>query len=501
MIEDELKLAVHGLFTLPELTDDEHGLRVEPDGTRVLRATYWDTADLRLARNGVTLRHRTGEDGPPWQLKLPVTGRGEGVREELAERGRPEEVPAALRSLVTGWARTAPLAPVATLRTSRAVHRVVDGDGKELAELVDDTVSVVEGRRVVARFRELEVERRAADDGVMTWLRDRLVDAGAVEGEFTPKVVRALGPMAAHGTDLPSPERPGRKAPAGEVVAASLADGVRRLITHDAPVRRGAHDAVHQMRVACRRLRSDLRTYGPLVDAEWAQGLRDELSWLADVLGAARDLEVLRERIRDAAESDPLAPVDPGAVARIDVLLAGREDVALAAVAEALDQPRYAALLERVVEAARHPALTPLASEPVEEALTPLVSAAWEKLASKAAKLTPTKADHTWHKVRILAKRARYAAEAAAPAIGKPAKRTGEAAASVQDLLGRHQDAVVATDALLEIAEANPSEWRLVLTCGRLAERERAEVREVRAAFGEVWRDASAPKVTRWLRG
>ncbi len=499
MIEDEIKLAVHGPFVLPDLVDPQRGIgAVESAGSRTLRATYWDTADLRMARNGVSLRHRTGEDGPPWQLKLPVPG-SDRAREELAEQGGPRDVPAALRALVTGWTRAAVLVPVATLRTDRSVYNVLDAAGDAVAELVDDTVSVLDRRRVVARFRELEVERRSADDGTMDWLRDRLVAAGAVEGQFTPKVVHALGPLATEPSDLPEPPKLTAGASATAVVGYAMAKGVRRLVAHDAPVRREAPDAVHQMRVACRRLRSDLRTFGPVVDPDWAGGLRDELKWLGGSLGAARDLEVLRERVARAAAADPLAPLDPDAVARIDAVLAEREKHALAEVEAALATDRYPALLERVVEAARHPAVTAEAARPAEEALTPLVAKAWRKLERAAGKLAEDDPDEDWHQVRIRAKRARYAAEAVAPALGSDAKRLGSAASSLQDLLGDHQDAVVATEALLGIASDHPDDIRLVVTCARLAERERAAARRARQEFPAAWAKARRSKNTKWL--
>jgi hypothetical protein len=73
------------------------------------------------------------------------------------------------------------------------------------------------------------------------------------------------------------------------------------------------------------------------------------------------------------------------------------------------------------------------------------------------------------------------------------------AAESIQELLGRHQDAAVAAGTLLDLAGRHPDEPLLVLTCGRLAERERAAVRECRAAFPAAWDRASRPQVTRWL--
>lgn len=503
-VEDELKLAAPGPFALPDLTagDGLPGVgSVSSAGRRTLRATYWDTEDLRLARNGVTLRHRTGEPGAPWQLKLPATGSGPGTsRLELAEPGPAGRVPDGLRALLTGWVRTAELVPVATLRTERDVHLVLGPDGSQLAELVDDAVSVLQGRRVLSRFRELEVERRGGPDELLAALQDALVAAGAVPGAFTPKVVRALGPLATTPSDLPEPPDLDRAASAGAVVAYSLAVGVRRLVGQHARVLRGEPDGVHQMRVACRRLRSDLRTFRPLVDREWADGLRAELKWLADSLGAARDLEVLRARIADEAGDDPLAPLDQAAVSRVDGALADRERTAESDVEAALGTARYAELLDRMVAAARRPVLTAAAGEPAGSALPPLVGRAWRQLAKAARRLHPDGPDDEWHEVRILAKRARYASEAVSPALGKRATRLAAAAASVQQVLGEHQDAVIVADTVADVAADHPGDVPLVLVCGRLVERERAAVRAARAEFPAAWQKASAPRTTAWLR-
>jgi CHAD domain-containing protein len=473
---------------------------VRSEGRRTLQATYWDTPDLRLIRNGVTLRYRTGEDGPPWQIKLPLPASGPGVRrEEIAEPGGPDSVPAKLAGLLTGWVRTAKLGPVARLRTERDVHKVLAGDGSELAELVDDSVSVLDGKRTLSRFRELELERRGADDVVLSGLRDQLVAAGAVEGEFTPKVVHALGPLATAPSDLPEPPRLSRRSSAGAVVAYSLATNLRRLISQHAPVRRGEDDAVHQMRVACRRLRSDLRTFRPVVDQAWAEGLRAELKWLAGSLGVARDLEVLRQRIADAADADPLAPLDEDAVSRVDAELESRERAALSEVDTALGSRRYAELLDRLVEAARHPVLTAAAGEPAEDVLRPLVARSWRKLKKGERRLAPDGADYDWHRVRILAKRARYAGEAVAPALGKPASRLAKAAESVQDLLGEHQDAAVAAETWLSIARSDPDDHSLAVTAGRLYERERSTIRTVRAKFPAAWAATTKRRMVEWL--
>jgi len=503
MREEERKLAVAPTFELPELASPDTGVADVVAGPRlVLRATYYDTEDLRLARNSMTLRHRTGQGSPTWHLKLPVAGEDASVREELAVRGAAGRIPDTLRELVTAWVRGGELVAVSTLRTRRQVYALCNEEGTELAELVDDTVSVLDGRRVSSTFRELEVERRADDGNLLERVAARLVAAGAVEDGFVPKVVRALGPRAVEPGDLPQPPGVSRRSRAGDVVTLSLVSGTRRLVSSDVGVRRSSDDAVHQMRVACRRMRSDLRTFAPLVEPEWAEQARTELKWLADVLGGPRDLEVLRARLQETADRDRLAPLDPDAVAAIDAVLVAREEVALAELREALASPRYLALVEFLLTAATAPPLTPAAQDSAATALPPLVGKTWDALSRKADKLTPEADDESWHRVRILGKRARYAAEAVAPALGKPAARLGKAVAAVQEVLGEHQDAAIAADTVLALGqELDPSSAALdvAVTCGRLAERERAAVRTARSAFPPVWDRATNKKNLGWL--
>lgn len=496
--EEELKFTVPGMFELPDLAPCvPAGAAVRQLARRELRATYYDTADLRLARMGITLRYRTGESGAPWHLKLP-TGTT-GVRDELATDGTADSVPRELTALVTAWVRTATLAPVATLRTERDTWLITDDAGETLAEVVDDAVSILDGTKVLSKFREVEVERGSAGDDLLPAVGALLTSAGGVSGEFTPKVMRALGPRSAASPDVPSPRKPGRLASAGDAVTFALRRTVRTLLEYDVRVRRREHDAVHQMRVACRRLRSDLRTFGTLVEKEWADRLHTDLRWLAAALGGPRDAEVLRARLHRTATADPLSPLDPALIARVDTELVAREEAALAALEEVLNSPRYVALLDLLVEAARSPRLTDLATQPSAYVLPSLVGGAWRKLAKRATKLHLDDPDEPWHETRIRAKRARYAAEATAPALGKDATRLAKACARVQDVLGEHQDAATAADVWIGVAAAHPGDATLALTCGRLAERERTAVHRARAAFGPVWSKASRPKVTRWL--
>jgi CHAD domain-containing protein len=246
-------------------------------------------------------------------------------------------------------------------------------------------------------------------------------------------------------------------------------------------------------------LRSDLRTFRPLLDPAWADGLRVELSWLADVLGGARDAEVLRQRLRASAATDPVAPLDDAAVARIDADLSASEEEALSGLETALDSPRYLDLLERLLDAARAPRpASDAAGRSAHDVLPGLVRRPWRKLRD-AAELSMGDPDAAWHAARIHGKRTRYAADAAAPVLGGDAADLAHALGAVQDLLGEHQDAAVAADTWLAIARTHPDDHALAVTAGRLYERERATIRRVRKRFPAAWNAASQPRLTDWL--
>ena len=511
-----LTFSVHGRFRLPpltgETTDEATGettgvARALAGPPATVRTTYVDSGDLRLARSGVSLVHRACTVGSPpaarqraiagetpgWVLTLPAFP-DPTETSVLSAPGGVATVPPSLRELVTSWSRRAPLEAVATLRTVRTGVTLLGQAEETLAELCDETVSVLDGRNVLARFRELHLRSVQLTSAGLDEVVRRLTEAGAVEGEFLPRLVRALGTRALAPADVPRPTPVGLDDPAGAAVDAAVRRSVRRLQHADSAVRRRLPDGVHQMRVACRRLRSDLRTFGPLVEREWAEGLRTELSWLAESMGAARDIEVLRQRFHQDADAgadyDPL-PLDPGGLARIDNLLAAREVKALREADVALRSQRYLDLLDALVGAVREPRLSAAADEPCAQALPPLVSSAWVRLGKHARRLRPDGADETWHSARIVAKRARYAAEAVAPVLGRRARRLATLAASVQEVLGEHQDAAIAAQTVHDLARAHPRDGALALAAGRLVERERNRVAASRAAFPRLWREAA----------
>jgi CHAD domain-containing protein len=265
---------------------------------------------------------------------------------------------------------------------------------------------------------------------------------------------------------------------------------LRRLLTADVGVRRRHEDAVHQMRVACRRLRSDLKTFRPLVEPLWGESLRAECKWLADSLGDARDLEVLRERLRQPVDAERTLPYDRAAFARLDNILAVREQKALSAAADALQSERYLRLLETLVDAAREPVLAPLAQQRCSKVLPPLVRSAWNTMAKRARKLSASDPDDDWHEARIKAKQSRYAAEAVVAVLGRPASRLAGAAKAVQEVLGRHQDAAIAAETVAAIAADVEEDGALCYVAGRLVEWNRGDIGRTRQEFPAVWKKA-----------
>ncbi|WP_432836052.1 CHAD domain-containing protein [Dactylosporangium sp. CA-092794] len=506
MLEEERKYLVDEGFTMPDLSAAGRVSAREPV---TLRATYYDTPERLLTRHGVALRYRR-HDTPAkvWTVKLPSTRAG--VRHEYS---RPSAgagvVPPELLDLVTAYRRGRALGPAAVLRTVRTVYDVAAKDGTLLAEVADDVVSVLDGRRVTLRFREIEVERVAGEPRVLDRIERLLLRAGASTGDFVPKHVRAMGELDA--AVLVAPEAPRRKARAGDVVTDAIRRDVARIFRHDPFARLretmpNGDTPVHQMRVGTRRLRSDLQTFQALLDPEWTARLRAELSWLAAALGGARDVEVLRERLHRTAAADPLMPPDPAAVARIDAALAAREEAALRTMDAALRSRRYVRLLDALVGAVRAPQLSPLARERADAVLPGIVRKPWRRLAfggggmPGAGELTPDLPDDEWHEVRKRAKRARYAADAVSPIVGPDAVLLAKAIARAQGVLGEHQDAAIAADAWLAAAAAKPADHALAVTAGRLYERERAAVTRARAEFPAVWESVLEEKNIAWLK-
>ncbi len=463
-LERETKLSVERGFRLP----DGLGAPLLP---RTFISDYFDTTDFRLARAGVTLRLRKEAGRRLWQLKVgAVRGRWEL---ELEDGG--STPPARLTDLLLVHLRGMPVELVGRLRTWRATVRVQE-DGQAIADVVLDTVSVLDQRRVIRSFREVEIEAAEGDEAQLAQLEKQLRLAGAGDHDGRPKLLRAL--------DLPAkqaPVPPHPNAPVPEHLIASLTAHVESLIAQDPLVRLGTDpEAVHQMRVAGRRFRAVLRAASPLLEPAWADPLRAEVAWLGTVLGAARDLDVQIEYFEQEAKT--LDRQDRAPIARLIRKCKVQREIAQERLLAELRSDRYLALMDRLMSASREPKMVQ-----ADVALRDLAAQEFRRLRKCVRNLPEHPADAELHRVRIKAKRARYAAELAATTVGKSAWRFVEGVRALQDLLGAHQDAVVGEARVRTFLEGAGS-MRAAFAAGQMVERLRRRRHEARGGWSKIWK-------------
>mgnify|MGYP001765237527 CR=1 FL=1 len=476
---------------------------VQPPVEYDLEATYFDTVDLQLQRAKITLRRRTGGTDEGWHLKLP--GNGEARIEVHAPLGEADAVPTELLDRVRAHVRDHAVSPVAVLSTHRTVRHLTAEDGTVLAELCDDRVHA-ESRETgatpgagtslaIQEWREWEVELVDGDPEVFDAVDPLLRAAGAAHAGRASKVQRILADRVAaraHWRDHLGRE----PRTAGDLLFTHLATQVARLQEQDRLLRGGDIDEpVHQMRVAARRLRSTLATYRPLLDQRGqarAAALREDLRWLGAALAEARDMTVLRARMEELLDPD-----DTLTRAHLDQVLGQRHQLGLEHAADALGQTRYYRLLDYLEAFLESPAVTAEADEPATHAVPPLLRAEVkrvrkrDKQVQRAENTGDTGArDHGLHEVRKAAKRLRYAAESAIPVLGEDAEELAARAEALQDLLGEHQDAVVARQVLIELAADPEISGEVGFGLGRLYDAEQARAIDLESSYEEVRKPA-----------
>jgi CHAD domain-containing protein len=431
---------------------------------RELVSTYVDTDDLRLAQGSITLRRREQDDEPVWQLKLPA---GDN-RRELEWPAPDPAVPQHIARLLMGHTRGEPMAPVATMRTRRS-GIVVREDGVDVAELVEDEVDVLDEGAVVSHFDEIEIELREGDESALHRLEEQLRGAGAVDADGRPKLYRSIG--FDPPDDIASPYSGSRA-----TLHRALREQYRELLANDPVTRLGDDpDALHDQRVAIRRLRAYLWAGRPLLDRGWADGLRDALKPAGRALSQVRDIDVMiaraesqvpRLRRRHRAAGEHL-------VAELRDLRHAEQERLVAALCE----PWYLGLLNRLGQAVESPRFSDGGSLARSE------KRARRRAAKKHRRMDDPPRDAELHDVRRAVKRARYAAELTSLEGTRRSGKRIKRAKTIQDVLGEHQDAVVMIDMLGRLADGDtgPAAVRLAT----LEERRRLVSR---AAFPAAWR-------------
>jgi CHAD domain-containing protein len=448
--ERELKFDVADTWSLPDLDS------LTPPGGSILasdvglESTYFDTDGHDLLDSGLTLRRRIGSADEGWQLKVPAGDARTEIRMALNGRVAPRE----LQQLTLGARRGARLRPVAIVRTTRDAHLIVDADAVPLAEVVVDEVTAesLGDETTVQTWREVEVELKQGDEVLLRKVAKWLGRSGAQRSRSASKLARALGVAA--------PRRKGHKPKTlQDAVRGYLADQYEVIRAGDLALRRD-EGVVHKTRVATRRYRSVLRVFATQFDREQAAALDGELKWYAAALGDVRDLEVLQQHLlSDLAELPVqlvLGPVHTRLTQTLDAdLVRARRKLATV-----MRSKRYLALLNELHSWSIE---TPFTSRPEQaEHLRRYVTKTEHKyrkrlrLAGALDEADPAKND-ALHRARKAAKRARYTADLAVPALGKHAHKAGaraKKAKKLQTKLGARQDSLLAVTFLRRLGVA-----------------------------------------------
>ncbi|WP_433476467.1 CHAD domain-containing protein [Spirillospora sp. CA-142024] len=441
-VEVERKYEAGSGYSLPDLREVPGLSAAAEPRTLTLIAHYYDTADLSLARRGITLRRRTGGTDDGWHLKLP---RNKGGRDEIQRpagaAGMPP--PPELADLLLAHTRGRPLVAVAEIRTDRTERALLGRSGTVLAQLVDDNVTGIrleprdEG---VTAWRELEVELVDGEEDVLDAVGEHLTGSGARASEAPNKLSIVLGADAApggHSVEMRS---------TAQVMSAYLSAQAARMLAYDPRVRLADHDddSVHKMRTSIRRFRSILRTHRKVLDRSRVNPLDAELKWLSDVLGEVRDLEVLRARFHTQLADLPGRLSEPGWLLEME----HQELQTRERLRDVLRSQRYLALLDRIDAMVTDPPVRRKAHKAARKQQQKIVARTWRKMtdAYQEAEKAPQDGDQNaaLHKTRKAAKRLRHTAEAAEPVLGKQAAKIARRAEKLQDVLGDNQDRIVA---------------------------------------------------------
>lgn len=319
----------------------------------------------------------------------------------------------------------------------------------------------------------------------------------------TGDMTTTTAPDATSPGDMPSLRPSGRPGSAGAVLMGYLATCADRLAAEEARARRDEPDAVHQLRVNSRRLRSALQAYRPLLDRARTEPVVAQLREFGRRIAPARDAEVLEERITEGlAELDPELRL--GTVAALTTRHFARVQAdARAAVLAELDGEHYRTLRAALDDLLARPPVTGRADRDGRRELPRVAARTARRLARAVAAATDTtnpEQQEAVHAARKAAKRLRYATDVAAPAVGDPARRFATGLKAFQKALGEHQDTVVAREALRELAAYAHASGQNGFSYGLLYGRDAARAARIEEQLPQLWTAAWRPKHRRWLR-
>jgi triphosphatase len=494
----------------PLLLPSLPGLAAKSEGTKRLHDGYFDTADWRIARSGHVLRAR--QRGGRYEATLKDRAAStDGLRRrlEVTEALSSPEISAfdpagPVGRRVTALVGDRKLVRVLEVRTRRNTYTLVV-HGASIGEVaLDDTAILVGTDSHRIRLQRVEVEVSPDWVDQLAPLVERLrIDCGlqpATLSKFEAGIL-AAGVAIPRGVDL------GSTAVSADSTIAELAFAVLRkdaaqMLTREPGTRLGDDvEDLHQMRVATRRMRAALSLFGGYLPVRSAR-VREELGWLAAVLGTVRDLDIQLENLDGWTEH--MSGDHQQAMDDLRDLLEHHHGEARARLLEALDSRRYdrlVASLTSMLDAGPARRLGP-GQQPALLALPDLI-AGREAAAAKAARRARKSGVITdFHALRIRCKRLRYAIEFTGDLYRPEVKRYSKEIAALQDALGLVQDAEAAALQLQALALGPESQLlprATIFAMGMITQRCSAEAYErlarlsltEKAISGKGWRRAA----------
>jgi CHAD domain-containing protein len=484
------------------------GYTVAPGKTKDLDDTYFDTADWRVHRGGFTCRVRNKGDGAELTLKGmaeaqdSMRSRRELTEElEAGEVSSPIAAPGPCGHALRLIAGKRPLEPIFKIQTHRQTFMLSDTLGM-LAEIAVDDTSIPVGEAVAARLARIEVEVDSAAVDRARRFVDVLVAATALVPAKMSKFETAL---VATGQRIGSPiAEIGGTAIDDSMTAGAVAFAIMRkqfavFIANEPGTRLGEDiEALHDMRVAARRMRAAMGLLGPFVSPRLAS-FRAQFGWVAAALGEVRDLDVQIERMAEWREG--FSEAQAHALDSVEALLVSRRNEARKRMLLTLNSRRYDYLVLRFAAFLRRGSAKSFAPgrQPILAVAPDLVERRYRKVRKAGDRIGPNSPPTDYHLLRIDAKKLRYALEFVGPIYGKPATEFSQRVTALQDVLGLHQDADVAMQMLHQMAATSGRRLgpAALLVMGAIAERYRVHAIELRKQFPKVYKPLAG---TEWKR-
>lgn len=478
--------------------------RLRQRETVQLHSTYLDTADFALARRGIALRMR--RQGKHWEATAKWGGELDGEIHERPELNvtlprRPPlpfvlpEGPLRLQLLALVAGRELRPVLAADIRRQRREAVPIDAadDAPALAELDLDLINLhaPAGDGPARTYCEVEVECLGGERRDVAELA-RLLQRGfrltaSPDSKFSYGMKLLYGPQVLRCADTRLRDDDTLAAAVRKITNRHL----ERVQRYDPGTRLGEDtEALHDMRVAVRRLRALLRAFGEGFPAAARRRFDAELRWLGQVLGSVRDLDVqLAQLTKDAAAAPPRQRVG---LEGLRNYLGDERARRRAQMLEALESPRYLELIAGLDRFAARPARrggSVPGAAPVAAAGRRAIRKAYKRLVKRGDKARAEPTPEDLHELRIRAKRVRYLLEFVSDLSGKLGARLVRRVVRLQDLLGDYHDAVVAADAVQHYVEAHGAAEKpgTLLALGALVNGHLRAAEQARGSLERTW--------------